>query len=517
MTIPFLRRAAAGVRPVAAAGHRAAPACARSGANAHAAPARAGRSGHPRRGSPLAGLAAAGVVAISLVGACLHAVQVADPRLPVRWLWSGGVTATTAVVKARVTHATPDLRLLLSTSAESFADARRLPAAGSAQPDEHGVLTFELDGLTPSTTYYYAVSNPFGRTAAGRFRTFAAGPMSFALAFASCAGGSVFSQFSNHEIFTVIERRDPLLFIHLGDLHYSNISRNDFQAFSRAYDIVLGQSRQASLYRHVPIAYMWDDHDFGPNDADRLAPSRAAARQAYDTFVPHYPLLRPGGAVGTIQQRFDIGRVRFLMTDNRSERDPTGLPDSPSKSMLGLDQRAWFAGELERAAADGVPLVVWVNSVPWITRPSDGSDGWQPYSTERTWIADRIEALGLTRRFLVLSGDAHMLAIDDGSNNRFTSGGNGTAGFPVVQAGPLDRPVSEKGGPYSHGVSLENHQFGWLEVTDDGTVLRVRVTGHDRRGALVPGMALTMVCRMGACSVEREPDAPGPGRPLRRG
>lgn len=468
-----------------------------------------GHGGLPPR-QPAAAAIAAGALAAILAG-CAYAVQIADPRLPVRWLWSGGITATTAVVKARVTHATPELRLLLSTSAESFADARRIPQTGSAEPDEHGVLTFALDGLKPDTTYYYAVSNPFGRTTAGRFRTFAAGPMSFGLAFASCAGGSVFSQFSNHEIFTVIERRDPLLFIHLGDLHYSNISRNDFQAFSRAYDTVLGQPRQASLYRRVPIAYVWDDHDFGPNDADRLAPSRAAARQAYDAFVPHYPLAWAGGRPGTIQQRFDIGRVRFIMTDNRSDRDPSGLPDSASKSMLGLDQRAWFAGELERAAAEGVPLVVWVNGVPWITRPSDGSDGWQPYSAERTWIADRVEALGLTRRLLLLSGDAHMLAIDDGSNNRFTSGG-GAPGFPVVQAGPLDRPVSEKGGPYSHGVSLENHQFGWLDVVDDGSVLRVRVTGHDRRGAIVPGMVLTLVCRAGACAVERDPDAPRVGR-----
>jgi hypothetical protein len=74
-----------------------------------------------------------------------------------------------------------------------------------------------------------------------------------------------------------------------------NISRNDFQAFSRAYDTVLGQPRQASLHRRVPIAYVWDDHDFGPNDTDRLAPSRAAARHAYDAFVPTTRWRGPAG------------------------------------------------------------------------------------------------------------------------------------------------------------------------------------------------------------------------------
>ena len=69
----------------------------------------------------------------------------------------------------------------------------------------------------------------------------------------------------------------------------------------------------------------------------------------------------------------------------------------------------------------------------------------------------------------MLSADAHMVAIDDGTNNNY-AGGRG--GFPVFQAAALESPESEKGGPYSIGdLNGESgpgvagrRQFGVCEV-----------------------------------------------------
>ena len=36
--------------------------------------------------------------------------------------------------------------------------------------------------------------------------------------------------------------------------------------------------------------YMWDDHDYGPNDSDRFSPARDAALSSYRDVVPHFPL-----------------------------------------------------------------------------------------------------------------------------------------------------------------------------------------------------------------------------------
>jgi hypothetical protein len=74
----------------------------------------------------------------------------------------------------------------------------------------------------------------------------------------------------------------------------------------------------------------------------------------------------------------------------------------------------------------------------------------------------------------MLSGDAHMVAIDDGTNS-----GYGGAGFPVFQAAALDRPGGVKGGPYSEGTFPGAGQFGTLDVTDTGgDVITLTMTGR---------------------------------------
>jgi hypothetical protein len=168
--------------------------------------------------------------------------------------------------------------------------------------------------------------------------------------------------------------------------------------------------------------------------------------------------------------------------------------DTLDKSMLGPDQRAWFVRELE-AAAGSVPLVVWVNSVPWITKASvKRVDGWQPWSAERQWLADRIKALGLNRRLIILSGDAHMVALDDGTNSNYASDAVASEkAFVVAHAAPLDRYARKKGGPYTHGTSAKRSQFGLLSVQDDGDTIRVDISGHVRDGSPLPGMRITLI------------------------
>lgn len=419
----------------------------------------------------------------------------------VGWAWSGSVTTTTATVKARIRGTPLDLHVLVDTDRQ-FRGARRVPATGSIRPNDSGIATFALEGLTPNSHYFYAVSDGDERLAVGELTTFATGAMSFQFAAASCAGGNMLRSISNHPIFEGIATRRPLFMLHMGDFHYSNISRNDVAAFRRAYDGVLTQPKQSALYRRTPIVYMWDDHDFGPDDSDRTSPARDAARLAYDENVPHYPLATHEGRVTTIQQEFTVGRVRFLVSDLRSERDPIGQPDGPRKSMMGATQREWLFAALQRAAADGVPLIFWVSSVPWITRTGNRNDGWQPYAWERQAIADRLESLGLVQRTIMLSGDAHMVAIDDGTNSNYASAARpGERGFPILHASPLDRRPSIKGGPYSHGVSDVNHQYGWVEVQDDGTDVQVTLTGHDRSGRQLRGMRLQLLCRNGVCTI----------------
>jgi phosphodiesterase/alkaline phosphatase D-like protein len=229
----------------------------------------------------------------------------------------------------------------------------------------------------------------------------------------------------------------------------------------------LTQPAQAALYRSVPIAYVWDDHDYGRNDADSTAPSRPAAMQAYRDFVPHYPLATHDSP---IYQGFTIGRVRVLITDTRSGRRPADA------TMLGAEQLGWLEAQLT-AAASRFPLVIWVNPDPWIAADDPTADHWGGFEAERTEIAELIGRLELDG-LLMLSGDAHMVAIDDGTNNVYAEG----ARFPVFHAGALDRPGSVKGGPYSAGAYPGGGQFGVVTIRDDGASITVELSGRDWTG-----------------------------------
>jgi phosphodiesterase/alkaline phosphatase D-like protein len=280
----------------------------------------------------------------------------------------------------------------------------------------------------------------------------------------------------------------PDLFIHMGDLHYENIGRNDVQRFRDAYARVLASPTQSALFRAVPFAYVWDDHDYGPNNSDATSASRPAALRAYRTFIPHYPLA--GAEDAPVHHAFTIGRVRVLMTDARSSRSPHRLPET-QRTMFGAAQLAWLERELESAAT--APLVVLVNTVPWITKQSESTgDGWARYARERRHIADLIARHGVTRKLVMLSGDAHMLAMDDGTHSQYSTLPDAPArGFVVAHAAPMDRWPTKKGGPYSHPGVARNGQFGVMDVTDDGGAIAVRLRGM-RGTSPVAGMDMAL-------------------------
>lgn len=437
--------------------------------------------------------------------ACLHAAAPPIWRGPI----SGGVTHTSAVVKAKLRYRGDSARLLVSKNTDLSEPLWFGPATASLE--RGNMVEFHVVGLAPDTQYFYAleVANRLQNYYRGAFKTFPphGEPAAFNFAFASCARTA-----SANPVFDTIRQLRPLFYLNTGDFHYENIRTNALVRFRMAYDEVLLSRPQAILYRSLPLVYVWDDHDFAGNNSDKRAPSYLAARHVYEEYVPHYEMPAGQGAV-PIYQSFTAGRVKFILTDLRSERDAVKTPASPRKSMLGAKQKEWFKKELLSAKGKH-PLIFWVSSVPWIgetgvnyypihdrvtgyihhtnlwqfkSNPAtaeqdrevkNDDDFWGAFAHERREIATFLRDNQISG-VCILHGDSHMLAADDGTYSSYSEGG---PRLPVLCAGPLDQNASIKGGPYSQGVYRARKNegcFGYVQVRDFGSHIQVQFSGRN--------------------------------------
>ena len=180
--------------------------------------------------------------------------------------------------------------------------------------------------------------------------------------------------------------------------------------------------------------------------------------------MPHYPL---ASSTEGIYQSFQIGRVLFLLTDSRFAKSPRRDSDPAGKTVLGTNQKTWLKSELLRGK--DLDLIVWASSIPWIGEEDPSEDYWAGYTAERAELCQHLVDHDI-RNVCMISADAHMVAIDDGSHSGYAAGGRG--GFPVFQAAALESSESEKGGPYSigdeHGQTgpgiAGSRQFGVFEI-----------------------------------------------------
>ena len=387
----------------------------------------------------------------------------------------GAVTTNSAVVSIGLREFGSDVRLVVSRN-EDLQDPIHLKVVKGAERAGRTVK-MTIRNLQSDTRYYYGieVDGKIDPKTTGQFKTFPEGPLSFSFAF----GNSVkYGRLNQSALLAAIEQ-DILFFLSTGDLFYANISKNKPDAFRTAYHEAFQLGPLRKLCRKVPLVYIWDDHDYGTDNSDKYSPSRLASRKVYQEIVPHYPLISGQGDV-PIYQAFTVGRVRFILTDLRSERSSNNALDGPNKTMMGKEQLEWFMKELKESSRS-YALVIWVSSVTWTARAKEGADHWGGFAYERNMIANFINKHRIHNLFVV-SGDAHSVAADDGRNSDYADGGG--APLPVIIAAPLDNDhTSVKGGPYSEGVyrpKKGENCYGLVTIRDEGSKVLLTFSGRNQ-------------------------------------
>lgn len=383
-------------------------------------------------------------------------------------LWVGALTSTGATVSVRLSGSGAARLACTSVGGTVRSSTVAIASGGAKVP---------ITGLTPDTEYSYQVEvDAVAVGSAGRFRTLptAGSPASFTIALGGDANSG-----SNHAVFDAIRLAQPLLLIHMGDMHYDNITSNNAAMYNSGYDTVFRQSRQAALYKDTPTAYVWDDHDYANDNSNASAAGHNAACSVYRQRVPHYPLA-DATVTAPINHSFEIGRVLFLVTDQRSAASPNSATDNSSKTMLGAAQKAWFKSQISAATGK---LIVWVCPRLFASCPvAATADHWGGFSTERAELVDFIKA-NAHGRVVVLSADWHNLGIDNGTHSDFATGG----GEPlrVFQCAPFDRIASgsSPGFTFSEGLFFQTGVYGLMAVTDAGGSIGVTWTGKTSANA----------------------------------
>lgn len=393
----------------------------------------------------------------------------------------GGVTDTSARFTVKVD--TGPAAIEYSTAA----DLSGSTTSSSEAVDADGVATVEVTGLTAGTRYYWrTVDNGTTDTGAtGQLLTdpVAVGePAGFTVACVGDAGlrplvpgtsGAATERLSNHPIFDTIRRRatdeDWARICHLGDICYYDLGSGNHGLSSSAtaaqyrdmWDDILAQGRQHQLYRSVPWVYMWDDHDFGPNNSDSTAPGRDNACTVYRERTPHYDLPLTG-TTDTTGHYFHIGRVLFIVSDTRADRDSSASPPT----MLGSAQKTWLETLL---GTDTSEALVWLMPTPWI---GIGSDSWGGFTEERDEIAQMVEDNGWSGRILMINADKHASAIASGA------GGNALfGGWPIVLCAPLDCDTGGYQNWYDQGMWIRRSgQYVTVQASDNGDDVHLTAT-----------------------------------------
>jgi len=396
--------------------------------------------------------------------------------------WSGAVTSHSVQIAAGLMQ-----DRITSIEVATLRDFPRFQTFAQDQRMEGApanLARFSLYGLESDTTYYYRlrVGNIKEYERIGTFRTFPleGEPASFRFAIAADA----LSQ-SSSSVYSEIRFQKPRFFLHLGNFHHAALKENSIETYFETYRQAFTSANQSELYAAIPLVYTWDRLDFG-GSADRLSSSAPAAHAAYRHYLPHYPLspepdadiyappTPPSIEVGPINQAFSYGRVRFIILDSRTARDPVEIPDGPEKSMLGAPQLEWLKRELLHSGPTH-PLIFIATSTAWHGTDAAGSDDWARYDHERTQIASWIKANNITG-LCFLSGNGGSLASNDGS----TVTGKYEGNFPEFHVGPIDRRQTRFGGNWTQDVIVPkgiDEFFGLVDVEDNVTSIKVTFTG----------------------------------------
>jgi alkaline phosphatase D len=288
---------------------------------------------------------------------------------------------------------------------------------------------------------------------------------------------------------TVAERR-PDLFIYLGDNIYGDT--RDMAELRAKYEKQGSRPEFRRLAAQVPLLAIWDDHDYGWNDAGREYEFRDESRDIFFDFwqvSDVSPRSEHPGIYGVHTFRDGDRALQVILLDTRTFRDPLlrnegappdaafkndYRPDSdPAKTLLGGDQWQW----LESVLREPADMRLICTSIQF-GHEYNGWESWTNLPAEQQRMIDLIrdtQANGV----LFISGDVHWAEI----SRRDVEGLYPL--YDVTASGLTEEWHNVEPNRFRVGDAVRENHFGEISIdwSDDDPRLTLRiidVPGHVR-------------------------------------
>ncbi len=300
--------------------------------------------------------------------------------------------------------------------------------------------------------------------------------------------GSCGHQDKKIPIFNAINKEKGDLFIFLGDNIYGDT--NDMDVLADKYQRLGAKPGFKTLKAQTPIIAMWDDHDYGQNDAGKEYPHKEQSRQIMLNFwgepANSARRTRSDGIYTSYMYGENEQTIQVIMPDLRWNRDALNHvgeleyytkrklnnqgPYSPSEvkgaSMLGEAQWQWLEQELKKPAA--IKLIA---SSLQLLPDFTGWESWANFPEDRNRLFALIKKHKVNG-VVIISGDTHWGEISKYQQN---------LDYPLIEmtsSGLTEKwkdvsPNKHRVGNYTHNVNYGDLSIDWQQ-TDPTISLKLK-------------------------------------------
>lgn len=253
---------------------------------------------------------------------------------------------------------------------------------------------------------------------------------SFRIAFGSCN-----RQDQPQPLWNQIQKSSPDLWLWLGDIVYADkeehvglfglntiYSEPSIEELRKAYSLQKSNVEYRKMIDSLPggkesVLGIWDDHDYGLNDAGKNLKIREASQNELLDFL-NEPASSPRRFRKGVYESYEFGqegrKVKVILLDTRYFRDDFQPEPEHDADILGAEQWRWFESQLANSSAQIHIIASGIQIIPDDKDPavnfySGGThriETWGRFPNSRKRL---FELLGRyeTQGAIFLSGDIH--------------------------------------------------------------------------------------------------------------